>query len=184
MFKNIDSTGKTGRHFAMIACVDQQWGIGKDGRQLVTIPEDMQMFRRATMGRIVVMGRKTFQTFGAMRPLEGRLNVILSQNPSFNPKDAYVVSDLEEALDIIDRLKKENDLGDEDVVIIGGGEIYRQFLPYCDQALITRVEYTYDADTFMVDLEKEGWTLDNESDEQTAFDLIYHYRLYVKPEEE
>lgn len=169
------------RDFSMIALVDRQWAIGKDGRQILTIPQDMQMFRRATMGRIVVMGRKTFETFNIMKPLESRINVILTHRMDFAPDGAHVVHSLEEALSTIDRLLDKHGLSDEDVMIIGGDHIYHQFFPYCSQALITAVDYTYDADTYMVNLEKEGWILEQESPEQTVFDLVYHYRLYRRP---
>jgi dihydrofolate reductase len=166
----------------MIAIVDKNWAIGRDGHQLVSISADRAMFREATMGRIVVMGRKTWDSLD-IRPLESRFNVVLSRDPKFAAKGGITVRSVDEALGEIDRLLVENHLEDTDVIVIGGGTVYRAFLPYCAQALITAVDYAYDADTDMPDLDAIGWRLTSESDEQTAFDLIYHYRLYERPED-
>lgn len=169
------------RHFSLIAVADKNWAIGMNGHQLVSIQSDRAMFRQATMGRIVIMGRKTWDSLD-IRPLESRFNIVLSRDPKFQAKDGITVRSVDEAIAEADRLMKENRLADSDVIIIGGGMIYKAFLPYCDQALITAVDYVYDADTVMPNLDKLGWNLVRESDEQTAFDLIYHYRLYTRPE--
>ena len=170
------------RHFSLIAIADKNWAIGRGGHQLVSISQDRAMFREATMGRIVVMGRRTWDSLD-IRPLESRFNVVLSRDPEFTAKGGFTARSVDEALAESDRLLGENRLEDTDVIVIGGGASYREFLPYCAQALITAVDYAYDADTDMPDLDALGWKMTSESDEQTAFDLIYHYRLYERPED-
>ncbi len=168
------------KHFQMIAAVDKNWAIGNRGQMLVAIPADQKLFRQETMGKIVVMGRKTFLTLPGRRPLDGRINIILSSDPKFQVKGAVVCRTLEEVLEKIEALKVQKRLRDEDVFIIGGETVYRQFLPYCDTAHITWIDYAYVADTHMVNLEKEGWVEEETSDEQTYFDLCYEFRRYRK----
>lgn len=168
--------------FQMIAAVDKNWAIGNRGQMLVSIPADQKLFRQETLGKIVVMGRKTFLTFPGKRPLDGRLNVILSSDPSFQVKGAVVCRTVEEALAQIETEKAKRRLTDQDVFIIGGESIYREFLPYCETAHITWIDYVYMADTHMVNLEKEGWKLEETSEEQTYFDLCYEFRRYRKAE--
>ena len=121
-----------------IACVDRCGGIGKDGRLLFHIPEDMAFFRKRTMGAAVIMGRRTMETLE--HPLLGRRNIVLSQN--VREKEGFeICASLE---DLWQKL-----LGfDGEVFVIGGGEIYRLLLPYCTEALLTHVEEEGEADCF------------------------------------
>lgn len=168
------------RSFQLIAAVDRNWAIGRKGQMLVAIPADQKLFRQETMGKIVVMGRKTFLTLPGQRPLDGRHNVILTENDSWNVKGAYVCRSEKEALDVIGRLEERFGLSDADVYIIGGESIYRQFLPYCSTAHITWIDYSYEADTHMVNLESAGWKQTETSEEQTFFDLCYEFRKYSR----
>lgn len=168
------------RHFRIIAAVDRNWGIGNKGQMLTVIPADQKLFRQKTMGKIIVMGYKTFLTFPAQRPLDGRINIILTKKKNLSIKGAEICGNVEDALTLIDELKREKHLTDEDVIIIGGESIYRHFFPFCDAAQITWIDFSYVADTHMVDLEKEGWKLTKRSDEQTFFNLCYEFREYKK----
>lgn len=168
------------RSFQLIAAVDRNWAIGRKGQVLVAIPADQKLFRQETMGKIVVMGRKTFLTLPGQRPLDGRHNVILTENDSWNVKGAHVCRSEKEALDVIGRLEERFGLSDADVYIIGGESIYRQFLPYCSTAHITWIDYSYEADTHMVNLESAGWKQTETSEEQTFFDLCYEFRKYSR----
>ena len=172
------------RHFQLIAAVDRNWGIGNKGQMLTVIPADQKLFRQETMGKIIVMGYKTFLTFPAQRPLDGRINLILTKKKALSVKGAEICHSVEEALVRIDELKQEKHLTDVDVVIIGGESVYRQFLPFCDTAQITWIDFSYVADTHMVDLEKEGWELVRRSGEQTFFNFCYEFREYRKLEKE
>ncbi len=159
----------------MIAAADEKWGIGKDGKLLVSIPADMKFFQSATTGHTVVMGRKTLESFPGRKPLKNRRNIVLTSNPDYTIEGAEVVHSVEE---VIDKIK---DLSSDDVFCIGGEQIYRLLLPYCDTALITRIDHVYDADAFMPDLDQDPeWTLAEESDEQIFFDLTYHFCTYKR----
>lgn len=164
----------------LIAVVDRNWAIGKKGQQLVTIPADQQMFRQETKGKVVVMGRKTLQALPGERPLDSRINLVLTRDAGFQVKGADVCHSMDEAMAKLEEYREKNGMQDSDIYIIGGGTIYEQFLPYCDTAHITYIDYAYEADTYMVNLEKEGWVLTETGDEQTYFDLCYEFRKYER----
>lgn len=159
----------------MIVAVDSNWAIGHKGKLLVSIPEDMQFFRRETTGKVVVMGRKTLESFPNGLPLKNRVNVVITKDKEYNIKDAIICHSIEEALEV---LKQYND---EDIYVIGGEPVYRQFLPYCSVAHVTKINYSYDADTYFPNLdEMDEWTIEESSDERTYFDLEYEFVKYVK----
>ena len=159
----------------MIVAVDSNWAIGHKGKLLVSIPEDMQFFRRETTGKVVVMGRKTLESFPNGLPLKNRVNVVITKDKEYNVKDAIICHSIEEALEV---LKQYND---EDIYVIGGESVYRQFLPYCSVAHVTKINYSYDADTYFPNLdEMDEWTIEESSDERTYFDLKYEFVKYVK----
>ena len=159
----------------LIVAVDRDWSIGKDGRLLVRIPADQQLFMRETTGKTVIMGRKTLESLPGGLPLAKRENIVLSKDESFRIKGASVARTVEEALELV---KNKNP---RDVFVIGGESIYRQFLPYCQTAHVTWIDYRYDADTRFPNLDEEpGWRLAQESEEQTYFDLCYYFRRYER----
>ena len=136
----------------LIACIDSKWGIGKDNDLLIKIPEDLAFFKEKTTGKVIVMGRKTLQSF-PKGPLKNRINVILTSNiPEPIIDELYVTS----VKDCINLLSKYNS---EDIYIIGGGSIYAQFLPYCDTAYLTRVHKDFNADTFFPELSNDEWEI-------------------------
>jgi len=159
----------------LIAAVDRNWGIGKNGRLLVSIPEDQRLFRQETLGKTVIMGRKTLESLPGGRPLDGRDTVVLSRDPEYGVKGARCVFSVEEALRAVEGCKTE------DVFVAGGGEVYRAFLPYCDTAHITYIDYAYEADVYFPDLDKDPrWVMDLETEEATYFDICYSFRRYVR----
>ena len=159
----------------MIVAVDSNWAIGHKGKLLVSIPEDMQFFRRETTGKVVVMGRKTLESFPNGLPLKNRVNVVITKDKEYNVKDAIICHSIEEALEV---LKQYND---EDIYVIGGESVYRQFLPYCSVAHVTKINYSYDADTYFPNLdEMDEWTIEESSDECTYFDLEYKFVRYER----
>ena len=161
----------------LIVAVDKNWAIGNKGKLLVSIPSDMKFFREETSGegKVVILGRKTLETFPGGRPLPKRLNVILTKNPDFKVDGAVVVHSVEEALEVV----KEYD--DEKVYVIGGDTIYKQFLPYCKLAHVTKIFHEYAADAYFPNLdEKEDWHITATSDEETYFDLEFYFLKYEK----
>lgn len=159
----------------LLAAVDKNWGIGKRGQLLVSIPQDQKRFRDQTLGKIIVMGRKTLESLPGGQPLYGRMNIVLSREPGYKVKGAVVCSSLEACLEQIKAYPGQ------EVYVIGGESIYRQFLPYCDQAEITWIDFAYEADTYFPRLDQdEAWEMTGESDEWTYFDLCYTYRTYQR----
>ena len=158
-----------------IVAVDKNWGIGKDNQLLVSIPADMKMFRQETTGKVVVLGRKTLETFPQGMPLKNRTNIILSTNPNYQVKDAIIVHSKEE---LLEELKKYNS---EDVYIIGGESVYRMMLPYCDVAHVTKIDHEYEADAYFPNLdEMKEWKVTADSEEQTYFDIAYQFVKYER----
>ena len=159
----------------LIVAVDENWAIGYKNELLVRFPNDHKMFRQMTTGKVVVLGRKTLETFPQGMPLPNRTNIILSKSEDYKVKDAIVVHSVEE---LLEELKKYNS---EDVYIIGGESIYRQMLPYCDTAHVTKIDHAYEADTYFPNLDEDAdWTITADSDEQIYFDLTYHFIKYEK----
>ncbi|MCR5784426.1 MAG: dihydrofolate reductase [Eubacterium sp.] len=157
----------------LIVAVDKNWAIGLRNKLLVSIPNDMKFFREVTTGHVVVMGRKTMESFPGGMPLKKRTNIVLTKNSSFKAGDAIVVTDKEELLKEIEKYDTD------EVYVIGGESIYRMLLPYCDTAYITKINYEYEADTYIPNLDEDDeWELIEESEEETCFDLEYKFTTY------
>ncbi len=159
----------------MIAAVDSNWAIGRNGRLLVTIPNDHKHFREETTGKVVVLGRKTLETFPQGLPLQGRTNIILSRDPQFRVKGAEVVHSLEELRPGLKAYREE------DVYCVGGESIYRQLLPWCNRVHITKIDRSYEADAWFPNLDKDpDWEITADSEEQTYFDIAYTFLRYER----
>lgn len=157
----------------LIAAVDNNWAIGCRNQLLVSIPNDQKMFRQTTAGKVVVLGRKTLETFPQGLPLPNRTNIILSKNKDYKVKDAIVVHSMEELLEELGKFNSE------DVYVIGGESVYRQMLPYCDTAHLTKIDRTYEADSYFPNLDEDAaWEVTAESEEQTYFDIAYEFVEY------
>ena len=155
----------------LIVAVDRNWAIGKDGDQLVYIPEDLKRFKALTMGHPVILGRKTLATFPGGRPLKGRLNLILSRDPDFRPEGAQVYADVESLLA----------QAPEDAVVIGGASVYNLLCDLCDTAHVTKIDGEFPADTWFPDLdERENWVLAEEEGPFSFEDLTYRYLTYKR----
>ena len=158
----------------LIVAADANWGIGKDNKLLVSIPADMKFFRTTTTGKVVIMGRKTLESFPGGLPLKNRVNIVLTRDKNYQAKGAVVVHSVEEALE---EAKKY----EEEVYVIGGDSVYKQMLPYCSKAYVTKIDFAYEADSFFPDLDKEGeWKVTGRSEEQTYFDIEYEFRTYER----
>ncbi len=159
----------------LIVAVDKNWAIGKNNELLVRIPADQKFFRETTTGKVVVMGRKTLESFPNGLPLKNRTNIVLTRNPKYQVKDAIVVHSMEELHEELKKYKSE------DIFVIGGEKIYEQLLDECDIAHVTKINYAYDADSYFPNLdEREDWELVGDSEEQTYFDLEFYFYLYKR----
>ena len=155
----------------LIACIDKKRGIGKDNMPLFSIPGDLRYFKEKTLGHTVVMGRKTLDSLPGGRPLAGRENIVLSRDPSFSREGVKVCRSTDEL----------TSLPSDDIYVIGGGEIYRELLPFCDTAYITEVDAERDADTFLPNLSPaDGWQLLDKSEVFEDAGLRYRFVTYKK----
>ncbi len=154
----------------LIVAVDERWGIGKNNDLLFKIKEDMAYFRAKTLGKVVVMGGNTLRSFPGGKPLKDRVNVVVTSNTS---EDVIAVKNLDE---LFERLK---DFSDEEIFVVGGASIYRQLLPYCGTAYVTKVFADGKAEAFFVNLdEAEGWSLDTAGEPITAGDYTIRFDVY------
>lgn len=159
----------------IIVAVDNNWAIGSRNRLLVSIPRDQKHFREETAGKVVVLGRKTLETFPQGQPLQNRTNIVLSGNRNCRIKGAIVVHSMEE---LLEELKKYDT---KDVYVVGGESVYRQLLPYCDTAHVTKIDHAYEADAHCPDLDRDPeWQITAESEEQTYFDIAYTFYKYER----
>jgi len=159
----------------LIVAVDKNWAIGKNNKLLVSIPDDMKFFRETTSGHVVVMGRKTLESFPNGKPLKNRVNIVLTSDKNYSVNDAVVVNSLDE---LREELKKYNS---DDIYVIGGDSVYKQLLDDCDVAHVTYIDYAYDADSYFPNLDADpNWEIAEESEEQTYYDLEFYFRKYVK----
>ena len=159
-----------------LVTADRNWAIGKNGQHITVIPDDERYIRQTTTGQTVIMGRKTFESIITAHIPTNRTNIVLSLDPSFKAtgQDNIVCKSVDAAL------SKAKELG-TDCYILGGASIYRQFLPFLDEAEVTFVDYSYDADAFFPNLDKlPEWVLLEESEELTHFDTVYHIRKYAR----
>ena len=157
----------------IIVAADKNWAIGKNNKLLVSIPQDMKFFRETTTGKVVVMGRKTLESFPGGQPLKKRVNIVLTSDKNYHVNGADIVHSIDA---LLEELKK---YPAEDIYVIGCESIYRQLLPYCDKAYVTKIEHAYDADTFFPNLDEDPqWRMTKTSDEQTYFDLEYEFTIY------
>lgn len=156
-----------------IVAVDKSWGIGKDNDLLFSIPDDMKFFRSTTLNKVVVMGRKTLQSFPNSKPLKNRVNVVISSTVK-EIENAVVVPDFK-ALKI--ELEKYSD---EDVFVIGGASVYNALLPYCETALVTKVEADGGATAFIENLdENKEWELSYSSEPLVSNGYKITFNTYV-----
>ena len=135
----------------IIVSVDKKWGIGNKGKLLVSIPRDMKLFREETIGKVIIMGHNTLLSLPGAQPLSGRENIVLSKDKNLKIKGATVLHSIESCMEYL----KEKNIKDENVFVIGGESVYRDFLPYCNVAHVTYIDYEYEADRHFLNLDMD-----------------------------
>lgn len=148
---------------ALVVAADEEGGIGRGGGLPWHLPADLKHFRTLTMGKPVIMGRRTWESIG--RPLPGRRNVVVSRQPSLQVPGCEVAGSLDDALRLVDDAAE--------ACVIGGAEIYRLALPLADLIHLTRVHARVEADTFLPPLDPREWRL--QSREEHAADERHAY---------
>ena len=150
--------------------MDEKRGIGKQNKLLFAIPMDMKRFRTLTKNHVVIMGRKTFESvlsYNKNKPLPLRTNVVVSRSRDFSAFGAITAKSLDQALDIA---RKTND---DEIFIMGGGEIYREALPFADKLYLTLVKGDFGADTFFPDYSKFTKEVFKECHQEDSFNFTF-----------
>lgn len=157
----------------LIVAVDQNWGIGYEGKLLEIIPADMKYFKEKTIGKVVVMGRATFESLPGGRPLQDRINIVLTKNCITNCGGIIVCSSLAA---LFKETKKYNS---EEIFVIGGESIYEQLITYCSEAYVTKIDKSYIANKYFPDLDAlPGWKLVEEGSLHSYRDIDYRFMVY------
>ena len=156
----------------LIVAVYDDWGIGRDGTQPIALSADRKFFRETTRGAMVIVGRRTIADFPGQKPLPGRINVALSRNADEIPGFTLCRSP-EEAAELAKTVQR--------AMVIGGGSIYRQMMPFCDTAYITKVHVTPESDTYFPNLDaNDDWylaeTLQSGEENGIAYEMLLYKR--------
>lgn len=159
----------------IIVAVDEKWGIGKDGDLLQRISADMKYFRTKTTGNVLVMGRKTLESFPNKKPLSNRVNIVLTTNKNYEAEGVVLCHDLAELPEIL------KEYGEKQIFVAGGGTIYEQLLPQCEKAYVTKIYHTYPADTVFPNLdENPAWELAEKGEIQEENGIKFSFDVYKK----
>ncbi|MGJ0845478.1 dihydrofolate reductase [Tissierella praeacuta DSM 18095] len=163
----------------LIFAVDNNWNIGYDGNLLYKISEDLKRFRRLTEGNIIIMGRKTFESLPDKKALPNRINIVITRDKEYRAEGARVINSLKELFPLLNELNPNNEMEN---FIIGGGEIAKQTISYCNKAYITKIFKTFEkADAFIPNLDLlHDWGIIKESDIYKQDDLEYKYVDYIR----
>ena len=162
----------------LIAAVDMHWGIGKNGKLLFSLPEDMKFFKETTWGHTVVMGHTTLRSLPKQAPLKGRRNIVLSRDRSLWIEGAEVCHDFAELAALL--------RPDERVFLMGGASLYQSLVDSCERAFVTRVNAARECDVTLPDLDaRPNWKIVEESEEKEYEGLTFRFTIYqndcVKP---
>ena len=163
----------------LIAAADQNWGIGKDGGLLVHLPGDLRYFKEKTKGKVVVMGRATLESLPRGRPLPERTNIVLTSDTSFGKEGCIIVHSMEELMAECAKYAPD------DVMIIGGEQVYMQLIRQCDRLFITKIFESFDADKHLMNVDKmRSFELVWTGDVQEENGIQYQFLEYRKKEKD
>lgn len=159
----------------IIVAVDEKWGIGKDGDLLQRISADMKNFRRKTTGNVLVMGRKTLESFPNKKPLPNRVNIVLTNNRSYEAEGVVLCHGIDELPEVLKAYPEQQ------IFVAGGGSIYAQLLPQCERAYVTKIYHTYPADTAFPNLDEHpDWELAEKGEMQEENGVKFSFDVYQK----
>ena len=158
---------------SIIVAVSEDWGIGKDNELLWHISEDLKRFKRLTSGNTVIMGKRTWESL-PKRPLPGRKNIVLTDKEDELIENSVTAYSIEDALGKCEK--------DEEIFIIGGGSIYRQFMPVADRLFITHVHKKAEADIYFPEIDLNIWEITEKEEFKTNGEnsIPYTYAIYER----
>ena len=159
----------------IIVCIAQNYAIGSNNDLLFSLPPDMKFFRETTLGKVIVMGRSTLDSFPGGKALKNRVNIVLTRDKNFSRENTIALHSVDEVLDYVKQFDSD------DVYIIGGAQVYEAFEPYCDGALVTKVRKSPDADKFFFNIDDSPfWQKDYESELMNHEDLQFTFSRYTR----
>lgn len=159
----------------IIAAYDKNNGLGYKGKLLCHLSKDLKQFKELTQNKVVIMGRKTMESLPNQKPLPNRRNIVLTRKPNELPQGFEGVSGLAQLTLLLANVK------DEDIWIIGGGEIYKLFMPFCDKLYITEINSVFEADTFFPEFKsKREWVENKRSKTMVEDDIEYSFVEYTR----
>ncbi|MBQ6456512.1 MAG: dihydrofolate reductase [Mogibacterium sp.] len=162
----------------MIVAADSKWGIGRDNGLLASLPSDMKYFREHTLGKVVVMGRKTLESLPGQKGLPGRINIVLSTNKHFEAEGCRIVHS---EYQLFDELAQYDP---DDIYLIGGASLYNRFYKYCSRLYVTKMDADLNADAFIVNIdEDEDYSLISESEPVTENGITFRFLVYSRNSE-
>ena len=156
----------------LIVAIDENNGIGKNNNLLAHIPEDMKFFKEKTIGNVVIMGRKTLESFPNKKPLPNRINIVITGDKEYKVDGAIIVNSVKDA---IERAKDEN----KEIYVIGGASIYKQMLEFCDTLYVTKIFKSFNADTFFPKI-SDDWKVENLSEIKEYNNIKFQFKKYTK----
>lgn len=164
----------------LIVAVDKEWGIGYKGDLLARVRADLMNFKDLTSGKTVILGSNTLSTFPGGKALKNRTNIVLHPSPDYHPDNTVVVHSIDELLN------KVKDYDSDDVFVIGGASVYRQLLPYCDTAYVTKFDKSFEKDVYFPNLDEDpSWKMVwsggqqiSDPEKDTEKDLIFYFTEY------
>lgn len=160
---------------SLIVAMSNNHVIGNDNMLPWHLPNDLQYFKQVTMGKPIIMGRKTFESIG--RPLPGRRNIIISRQADYQPNNVDVVDSIEKAIELASNIALVD--GHEEVMVIGGAQIYEQALPFADRLYITHVDAEINGDAFFPEFNTDLYRISQKASYQSTQDNPYNYRFDV-----
>ena len=159
---------------SMIVTADKNWGISKEHKPLISIPDDIKFVRDTTYGKVVIMGRHTFESFFGGKPLPNRTTIIVARDTVYKAQGTIVAHSAEEAFEIANTYNCN-------IYVLGGKKLYAELMDKCDEIYVTAVDYVYSADAWFPNLDKKPeWIMVDVSEEQTHFDVSYYFKKYLR----
>ena len=158
---------------SVIAAMAKNRVIGQDNKMPWHLPEDLKFFKQTTMDTAIVMGRKTFESFG-LKPLPGRLNIVVSSQPLFSTYDnVFVCSNLDTAVETAKRFACEKNR--DEIFVIGGGQIYQQAIEFADEMLLTVIDREFPGDAYFPEFDRSKWQVSSRESLVSEKDPSLHY---------
>ena len=168
------------KNISIIVSIANNGCIGGNNTLLWKQSSDLKRFKEITTNHPVIMGQKTYESIG--RPLPNRMNIVLTDNPEFNAYGCYIAKDIKQAMDMYYNFSYMTNHEEKEIFVVGGGSIYKQFMPYAEKLYITRIHVDMQGDTYFPYINDDEWSItfkeSHEKDDKNQYD--YTYEIYER----